>query len=72
MTRAEALAAIDAAHQVWVAKYADQVWAPQDADPGPKGTDYPLHSLDRSAPPDLEAEFAREADTIMAAYRSQP
>jgi hypothetical protein len=68
LTNDEKNAIVAREHAAWVAKYGDEVFVPEDANPGPKGTDYPLHSLDRSATPEMEAEFYRNVQQALAAH----
>lgn len=52
-------------HMAWVSDNED-VWKPSDARPGLKGTDYPLHAVDRSADAETEKKFA---DSVANLFR---
>ena len=60
-TRQQFLDAVAAAHEQWALKHGDTApYIEADSDPhaGPGGeTDYPIHHLDRSAPPEIDDEL---------------
>jgi hypothetical protein len=69
----ELLAELGEIHYAWVDDHKDAIDYNPERDSKPhngKDSDYSLHSLDRSATPDQEDDFARRTQHILEELRS--